>query len=594
MPRLLLIIAFAVVCNTSDSVSPDSRENEAAAGYSGAIRNTENEILKLMRKQHLPALAMTIVDGDEVIYQNAFGLTNLEKNIRATTRTVFKLWSVSKVFTAIEIFREVESGIIDLDCPISEYLPEFMIQSRFEDENPVTVRSLLAHRSGLPRNGCVIGPEKEPDTQWLFRFEKSASDCFQAYPVGFRYKYSNLGYDLLGRIIEQNRNQGFARYMNENLLADLGMENSSFLFSDISPSDSLALGYEYYKGNYYPRIQSGIDNLPSGNLYSTIEDLSCFMLRVFRNEVFDKNETMAGMYVDYYSTPADPETMGLGWKTTYIDGTELVVWHDGGPGEGTGALIALMPERKMGMAMMANSTSFAGSVSMPFAIEVFNRMLSAKAPGHEQSGKPVRYGTSQKHLMKFEGTYAAFGQPMNVEARKKKLKASIGNMKLDLIPISENAFRVTHWMEAVGLTKIIKPPVAFEKISIEFRNAETADSCYMIIALGVFSHEICPRYPKSQKFEDMRNSVEGAYSAARRLPGNSVGKYTGSKYVIREQDSVLMMSGVYGPVVPIDESHLIISSGPFAGETMEYDARTGHLIHQNHIFVPSGSPQPGS
>jgi len=118
--------------------------------YTKAIHFTEKSINQLMHKQHLPGFAITIVDEKGIIYQRAFGLSDIENEIPASTKTVFKIWSVAKVFTAIEIFREVERGLINLDLPIARYLPGFNIQSRYNTTGVITVKSILAHRSGLP------------------------------------------------------------------------------------------------------------------------------------------------------------------------------------------------------------------------------------------------------------------------------------------------------------------------------------------------------------------------------------------------------------------------------------------------------------
>ena len=107
-----------------------------------------------MKQHHFPSVAVSLIDDQEVIWQEAFGLANVEDETPATVDTVYKLWSVAKVFTAIETMRLVEEGLVDLDAPITEVLPDFSIQSRFPDSEPITIRSILAHRSGLPRNEC--------------------------------------------------------------------------------------------------------------------------------------------------------------------------------------------------------------------------------------------------------------------------------------------------------------------------------------------------------------------------------------------------------------------------------------------------------
>ena len=588
----MLLILLGIVFNSSfasgESVLLIDVKGTSGSDHTKAIQFTEKSINQLMHKQHLPGFAITVVDEKGIIYQKAFGLSDIENNIPASIKTVFKIWSVAKVFTAVEIFREVEQGLIDLDLPLTRYLPEFNIRSRYKDNGSITVKSIMAHRSGLPRNECVILPDTDRDIHFLDRFERSATDCFMAFPAGYRYKYSNLGYDLLGRIIEENRREGFSKFMRENLLYDLGMKNSSFSTADLPDHGLIAKGYEYYKGKFYPMIQSDINNVPSGNLYSTIEDLSIFLKSVICNEVFSSRETMSRMYTDYYSNNADPERMGLGWKTTMLHGSELLVWHDGGPMEGTGALVAILPESKLGIALIANGTSFSGSVSVPFAMEIFDQILETDPDSrYSQYEKPEKIEVSSKVLSNYEGNYTAFGQVMDVRIKKNKLKGKIGGINLDLIPVSETKFRVTNWMDKIGLTKIIKPPIDFDKIGIEFYGCTSPDSGYMIINLDNISYEICCRYPKNISDSFNWNVLAGEYQIAERLPDNMTGKFTGRHLNIRNDDNILIMSGIYGPIFPLNNKYLTFSSGSFAGEVIEFIPETGNLIHQNVVFIPA-------
>lgn len=546
----------------------------------------ESELSRMMRKYHLPAMAITIVDGEDVIYQEARGLIDIENNIAATSESIFKLWSLAKVFTAVEIFRETEEGIIDLDSPVSNYLPAFTIRSRFTEEDPITVKSMLAHRSGLPRNECLKceGGDKEFNT--LERFEESVSACYMAYPPGFRYKYSNLAYDLLGRIIEENREMGFPDYMKEELLEKLGMYNSTFCSKDVGNPGQLALGYEYYKRKYYPLIQSDINSVPSGNLYSTIEDLSLFLKSALNNQLFNNKHTLKKMFSDHYSEKNDPETMGLGWKTTRIAGQELMVWHDGGPGEGTGSLIAMLPDQKIGIAVVANSTSFSSNRIIPFVKDILTRLSDeSKEQQNSQVLKSGKYIPETEVLDDCEGKYIAFGRAMHVKAKKRKLKAKIGGMNLNFVPVSETEYKVTHWVDKVGLTKIIQPPVDFDKLSVSFLETDSRNSRQMIINLDNITYEICPRYPDQVTIDDKWNSLSGEYQLAWRESGDKPGHFSGDVFTIILDDQILSMSGVFGPILPLDETYIRILSGPFAGETMEYFPETGFLIHQNAVFV---------
>jgi hypothetical protein len=150
----LIILIFCVIFVVWTGKMPKKPTDITPGDYSDSIEYAEQIIQRAMKRYHLPSVAVSLIDDQETIWQETFGLANLEENTPSELETVYKLWSVAKVFTAIETMRLVKDGLVDLDAPITEYLPNFSIQSRFPDSDPITIRSILTHRSGLPRNEC--------------------------------------------------------------------------------------------------------------------------------------------------------------------------------------------------------------------------------------------------------------------------------------------------------------------------------------------------------------------------------------------------------------------------------------------------------
>jgi len=540
-----------------------------------------------MKRYHLPGFAITIVEGQDVLYEKGLGYANREQNLKVNSSSIFKLWSVSKAFTAIEIFREVEEGLIDLDEPLSEYLPDFKIQSDFGAEDQISIRSILAHQSGLPRNECLKVPVIEGQTGTLDRFEIGTWDCIKATPTGTRYKYSNLGYDLLGRVIEENRQAGYATYMRDHLLRPLGMTSATFNSADISDKDRLVLGYEFYKRKYYPLLQTDINSIPSGNLYSSLEDLTNFLKSVFKGDLFRDKATFSQMHEIHYDTKFYPETMGLGWKTAKIRDKELLVWHDGGPGEGIGALIAFLPGQNLGIAMAANSTSFSGVESVQLASRILEKIKSKGSdPAIEAVSEADRARVDPEVLNSYQGSYIAWGTVMRIKPKKEKLKGKIDGLGLDLIPLNDYEFRVSSWVDRLGLTKIFRLPMDLNKIRISFLPLESPDSITMVINMNYFNYEICPRYPDNFSLPENMQELTDSYEMAWRLPYSKAGPMSGNIFSITLENSMLIMSGVFGPILPLSNNRIRILSGPFAGEIIEYEQTSGQLIHQNGIFLP--------
>ncbi|MCK5635717.1 MAG: beta-lactamase family protein, partial [Anaerolineales bacterium] len=421
---------------------------------------------------------------------------------------------------------------------------------------------------------------------------ESLKNCHTAFPVGSRYKYTNIGPDVLGAVIEKLRGERFARYMEENLLTPVGMENSAFMLDGIPVQKDVALGYEYYKGKYYPLEQGDITSLPSGNLYSTIEDMSAFAKFVFRGgeangKQIINSETLLWMFEDQFSSQRDPQPMGLGWKTARVFGSELLVWHDGGPGEGIGSLVALLPERKLGVVLFANEISFEGSISLSLANEILERMLETKygvVPPENKTSQPVDIDRSL--LNDYEGKYIAFGQVMDVSLSGGGLEGVIQGMKFDLIPVGQNKFLVSHWLLNLGLGDLLQLPIDPRELEIEFLVGDETDEDMMIINMGDIFYEICPRYPEITAIAPFWEELTGEYTLVSRLPSGSVGSDVLGNTSIHVEHGVLQISGVVGPILPISESEIIILSGPFAGETMVYEPDTGYIYHQFVVHKP--------
>jgi len=592
---LVLLVLLAIVSIWGwQRAGPKKPDPIPRGDYSYTVDYAEHRIHRLMKRHHLPSVAVALIDDQDVVWQEAFGLANVERDLPATVDTVYKLWSVAKVFTAVETMRLVEDGLVDLDAPITDYLPDFSIQTRFPDPEPITVRSILAHRSGLPRNECHWVMYRPEDHNVLGKLVASLRDCHMAFPVAYRYKYSNIGPDTLGYIIQQLRGEHFPRYMKENLLVPIGMEDSAFASADLPSQKDVALGYEYYKGEYYPYEQGNIENLPSGNLYSTIDDMSHFAKFVLRGGEADgqqliRPETLRLMFEDQFSSQRDPQPMGLGWKIARVLGSERLVWHDGGPSDGTGSLVALLPERKLGVVLFANEISFeAASISLPLALEILERMLETKygvvPPGNE-TPEPVEVDPSL--LDRYVGRYIAFGQAMDVSLSGGRLKVSAQGLKLDLIPVGQTRFRVSHWMLKLGLADLLPLPIDLRKLEIGFLVGDATDEDVMMINMMGITYEICPRYPEITDIPALWEELAGEYEILNRLSSGNVGTQIVGGSEIRVEDGVLKMPGFVGPLKPISETEIIILSGSFAGETMVYEPGTGYVYHQSHVYRPA-------
>ena len=541
-----------------------------------------------MKQYHLPSVGVALIDDQDVIWQEAFGLENIKEEIPATPDTIYKMYSVAKVFTAIEMMRLVEEGLIDLDAPITEYLPDFSIQSRFPNSDPITVRSILAHHAGIPRNGCYkVDWYGERDI--MNELVASLENCQMTFPVGSHYKYTNIGSNIFGAIIQNLRGKPFPYYMRDNLLTLIGMESSAYLTADLPAFKEVALGYEYFDGEYYPIEQGDHVMLASGNLYATLDDMTTFAKFILGDGEANgikiiKPGTLNQMYKDQYSRPQDPQPMGLGWKTAQVFNAERLVWHDGGAYEGVGSLVAFLPERKLGVVLIANENSFEGSVSVFLALEILEQMMEAKyGLTLSENIPPESIDINPTLLAKYEGKYIAWGQALDVSLSGDQLQVNFQGIKLNLIPVSQTKFLVDHWLLRLRLEKLFLLPfdmARLREMEVEFQLGDETDGDVMILNLSGISYEICPKYPEIPPVPDFWEELVGEYDLLYQYPSGEIGNEVFGHEKIQIEDGVLKMPGVIGPILPISETEIIILSGSFAGESMIYNPDAGSLTHQ--------------
>ncbi len=201
-------------------------------------------IPQLMAGQDIPGLAVAVVDDNGILWAEGFGFTDDDHKTAITSDTIFSVQSTSKVFTATAVMLAVQDGLLDLDVPITTYLPDFTVHSIFEEhpERKITLRMLLSHTAGFtheaPRgNNFDLGPVSFED------HVKTISDTWLRFPVGTGYAYSNLGISLAGYILQQVSGQPFAGYVEAKLLHPLGMTNSSFDMAQIRANPDRAIGH---------------------------------------------------------------------------------------------------------------------------------------------------------------------------------------------------------------------------------------------------------------------------------------------------------------------------------------------------------------
>ena len=182
----------------------------------------------MMRASHTVGLSIALVDGQRTVWARGFGWADRAAHRRVTVGTLFHIGSVSKTMTAAAVMQLVQEGRVDLDAPLSRYIPQFRLLKRFAG-NGITVRSVLDMHSGIPGddlNGQITLRKPFPGfSRYVLRV------LAKSYPerrVNTAYSYSNGGYVLLRTLVQNVTKENFATYTREHLFAPMGMDHSTF------------------------------------------------------------------------------------------------------------------------------------------------------------------------------------------------------------------------------------------------------------------------------------------------------------------------------------------------------------------------------
>ena len=204
---------------------------------------TDSLIKKRMKALHITGASVSIVEGNDRIYSKGFGSADKASGIPVNENTIFKIGSITKVFTSTAIMQLAEKEMIDIDLPVKYYLKNFSIKSRFDDIQPITIRDLLCHHAGLPCDDLRNYFTSDPDAF------KSVVDylknTYLVVPPGKYFYYSNLGVNLLGILIEQVSSMPYYQYIENYILKALDMKSSAIIL----PEDHLKnISKPYHRG----------------------------------------------------------------------------------------------------------------------------------------------------------------------------------------------------------------------------------------------------------------------------------------------------------------------------------------------------------
>ena len=310
----------------------------------------------------LPGISVAIVQDQETIFKKGYGYADVEKKVPMKPETVFSICSISKLFTSIAVMQLWEQGKIRLDDSLSSLLPDFKIKQQYSETVPISVRSMLTHSSGLPRD--ADSSWNDPNFYFLTRDEliKSIAGKQTTYPSSTYFQYSNLAMSLLGEIVSKKSGKPYNDYVEENILKPLNLSYTRPYFQEKIWRGDMATGYSALSREGTRTMQPIFRTnaiTPAAGYTSNVIDLAKFaswqlrLLSANKSEVL-RPSTLKEMQRIQWASGDKKLTWGIGFSILYRENGNLTVGH-GGSCPGYVSIVQIDPKKKLGVTVMVNA-----------------------------------------------------------------------------------------------------------------------------------------------------------------------------------------------------------------------------------------------
>ena len=365
----VLVSAGQPIVLPAQTVAEAEQEVEPKVGLDEAmVTKIETLVETTMRENQIPGFAIGIVKDGELVYAQGFGVANLESEEPVTPQSLFHFASIAKTTTATGIMQLVAQGKIDLDAPVTDYLPYFTLTDKASEA--ITIRQLLTHTAGMPDpdgwNAWLADFQAaEYDDEALERYVRGLSDWSLLFTPGERWEYSTLGFNVLGDVIAKASGQSYEAYMQENIFTPLGMIHTTAMVEETDPELLTRPHVVDEAGQVVisPVFPYSRAHGPGNNLYSSVEDMARYAtahlnrgeldgVRILPESIYDE------MWSPYVASPWEEwfgplmANYGLGWWVGEMAGGPAIGGYGADPG--FQSHLVLLPEEQIAIVALVN------------------------------------------------------------------------------------------------------------------------------------------------------------------------------------------------------------------------------------------------
>ncbi|WP_420315740.1 serine hydrolase domain-containing protein [Ekhidna sp.] len=393
----------------------------------------KERITKTMKKSKVVGASVAVVSSEGILWIDNFGFEDVENEKPVTDETIFGIGSVTKVLTSAAVMQLAERDKLDIDNPLSQYLPSFQMQ---DNSDGVTPRNVMTHHSGLPSDIFKgMFSEQPEDYKCLVNY---INDEYMAGTPNQIRAYSNPGYTLLGHMIAEVSGMEYPKYVVTNILQPLGMVNTEF--------NALEKASMTYDGKGKSQSDVILRDTPAGGLFTSSKDLYKF-LQAFLSESKDllKPDTYQQILEQQHKdTPLDfGDRYALAWSMTSRPHAGDIYYHTGTTLYFNAAM-AFSPKADVGVIILTNSAR--GRSVYREVHSIIDKVAESKGlpkienDPEEAMGSKDRIKVAPESLDQYTGIYAAPGAYIDVYRKNKKLFMKLQGLRLELIPVENNQF----------------------------------------------------------------------------------------------------------------------------------------------------------
>lgn len=383
---VLFVISTGLVC-ARDSMHAQTVTGEMRTELDGFFRD-------VVRTQQYVGLGACILKNNSVAWEGYYGYANLEAQTPLTRENIFSLMSLSKTVTAFALMTLLEKGLFDLDDDVNKYLTISVRNPNFPD-TPITFRMLLNHTAGLAdvtptgpripsnvsRPPTALGDSDIPLEEYITEIltpggKYYSTDYFNQSKPGSQYSYSNIGYSLIGYLLQRIARQDFAEYCQEQIFTPLEMKNTGWHLRDLD-TNKVIFGYSFSPNDTVPVYRKaqhfGEPGYPCGTLRTTMDDFARFIGVIiddgrYRNRQLLKPETVKLMLrpQGIQNIPSRQSKIidkSLGWLILDVEGAKVFSMNGFGPSMFTNAYFS--PTERTGIIYYITGLNMKNMAAVP-------------------------------------------------------------------------------------------------------------------------------------------------------------------------------------------------------------------------------------